>query len=83
MKLARVSVFWFHSGAESATGLKPLDYVGDRRGMDGVGGVRVVGGMRAAPSLNIGGGFLVVARERARNGWVTGVVAMVTCCCCG
>ena len=37
----------------------------------------------AAPGSNIGGGFLVAARERARNGSVTGVVAMVMRCCCG
>jgi len=82
-KLARVSVSWFHSGAASSMGLKLLDCVGDRWGMHGVGGVRVVGSVGATSDLNIGGGFLVVAKEHARNGSVTGVVAMVTCCCCG
>ena len=64
-------------------GLKPLDCVGDRRGIDGAGGVRVAGGAGAAPCPNIGCGFLMTAREHARNGSVTGVVAMVTRCCCG
>jgi len=64
-------------------GLKPLGCVGDQWGMDGTGGVRVAGVMGAAPDLNIGGGFSMAARERARNGSVTRMVAMVTYCCCG
>jgi len=72
-----------HSGAVSAVGLKPLGRVGDWRGMDGAGGVQVVGVSRAAPDANIDGGLLMVARARARNGSVTGVVAMVMRCCCG
>jgi len=52
--------------------------------MDGVGGVQVAGVARAAPGPNIGGGgFLVAAKEYARNGSVTGGVAMVIRCCCG
>ena len=67
----------------SAIGLKPLGCVGDRRGIDGAGGVWVAGGAGAASSPNIGGRFLMAARERATNGSITGVVAMVIHCCCG
>ena len=63
-------------------GLKPLGCVGDRQWIDGAGGVRVAGIARAASGPNIGGGFLVAAGERARNRSVTGMVAMVMCCCC-
>jgi len=51
--------------------------------MDGTGGVRVASIMEAAPNLNTGGGFSMAARERARNGSVTRMVAMVMYCCCG
>jgi len=57
--------------------------VGDWWEVDGVGEVRMVGSAGAAPGLNIGGGFLKAARERATNGSVTRVVAMVIRCCCG
>jgi len=64
-------------------GLKPLGCVGDRRGMDGAGGVYAAGVAGAAPVLNIGGGFPMAAMVRARNGSVAGVVALVIRCCCG
>ena len=64
-------------------GLKPLDCVGDRRGIDGAGGVRMADVAGAAPGPNIGAGFLMAAREHTRNGSETGVVAMVMPCCCG
>jgi len=59
-----------------------LSCVGDRQGMDGAGGIRMAGGDGVAPDSNIGGGFLMAAREFTGNGSVTRVVAMVTCCCC-
>jgi len=63
--------------------MKPLGCAGDRQGIDGVCGVQVAGGAGAASGPNIGGGLLMAARECATNGFVTGVVAMVMCCCCG
>ena len=64
-------------------GLKPLGCVGDRRGMDGSGGVRTADVAGAAPVLNIGGQFSMAARVRARNGSETGLVTMVIRWCCG
>jgi len=51
--------------------------------MEGTGGVHAAGVARAAHVLNIGGGFSMAARVRARNGSVAGLVAMVIHCCCG
>jgi len=42
----------------------------------------VAGGAGAAPGPIIGRGFLMATREHARNGSLTGVVVMVTRCCC-